>query len=127
MVCSMRVKSSTASSLDRSAPSIRSPRMWAQPIMARHTLLIWLIYPQFTSISTEVANTWRAVYHALQTKIDQRLTHGLNFLFAYTHSKLMTNLNSGASYVNDRRNYRTVSQYDQPNVFRVALTYELPV
>ena len=88
---------------------------------------LWLTYPQFTSITMEGANTGRAIYHALQTKIDKRLTHGLNFLFAYTHSKLMTNLNSGASYVNDRSNYRTVSQYDQPNVFRVALTYELPV
>ena len=39
----------------------------------------------------------------------------------------MTNLNSGASYVNDRRQFRTVSQYDQPNLFRLALTYELPV
>ena len=88
---------------------------------------LWLIYPQFTSLTMDAANTGHANYHALQTKIDKRLTHGLNFLFAYTHSKLMTNLNGSASYVNDRRQFRTVSQYDQPDLFRLALTYELPV
>jgi hypothetical protein len=73
------------------------------------------------------ANTGRSIYHALQTKVDKRLSRGLTALFSYTFSKLMSNVNSSASYVNDRSFYRTISRYDQPHIFRLALTYELPV
>ncbi len=88
---------------------------------------LWLAYPQFTSLTMDSANTGRSVYHALQTKIDKRLSRGLTALFSYTFSKLMSNVNSSSSYVNDRSFYRTISRYDQPNVFRLALTYVLPV
>src|SRR5205085_9256295 len=44
-----------------------------------------------------------------------------------TFSKLISNMNSSASYVNDRSSYSTISRYDQPHVFRLALTYVLPV
>src|SRR5260370_3499020 len=64
---------------------------------------LWLIYPQFTSLTMDAANTGHANYHALQTNIAKRSTHGLNFLFAYPHSKLMTNLHISASHVHDRR------------------------
>jgi hypothetical protein len=88
---------------------------------------LWLEYPQFTSLTMDSANTGRSVYHALQTKVDKRLTRGLTALFSYTFSKLMSNVNSSASYVNDRSFYRTISRYDQPHVFRLALTYAMPV
>ena len=54
---------------------------------------VWYVFPSATfrvrgnSMSYDIANTGRAVYHPLHTKIDKRLTHGLNFLFAYTRSK----------------------------------------
>src|SRR5207248_1938503 len=88
---------------------------------------LWLAYPQFTSLVMDSSNPGRTVYHGLQTKLDKRLSHGLTMLFSYTYSKLMTNVNSSASFVNDRSFYRTISRYDQPHVVRLVLTYALPV
>jgi hypothetical protein len=84
---------------------------------------LWLGYPQFTSLAMDSVNAGRSVYHALQTKLDKRLSHGLSLLFSYTFSKLMTNVNSSASYVNDRHFYRGISRYDEPHLVRAVLTY----
>ena len=84
---------------------------------------LWARFPQFTTLTLQGANTGRALYHSLQTKVDKRLTHGLNFLFAYTFSRTMDN--NTTSIVNDRR-YRSVSAFDQKHVMRQAFTYQLP-
>jgi hypothetical protein len=59
----------------------------------------------------------------MQMKLDKRLSHGVNMLWAYTFSKLMDN--NTTSIVNDRH-YRAVSLFDQKHVMRLAFTYELP-
>jgi hypothetical protein len=84
---------------------------------------LWVRFPQFTSLNIQGANTGKAIYHALQAKVDKRMTRGLNVLGTYTFSKLIDN--ETASIINPR-NYRTVSSLDQTHILRVAATYELP-
>jgi hypothetical protein len=85
---------------------------------------LWPQFPQFTNVTLNGANTGRASYHALQMRVDKRLTQGLNFLFTYTFSKLLDN--ETTSLVNPRR-YRTVSSLDQPHILRFAFTYQPPL
>jgi hypothetical protein len=84
---------------------------------------LWVRFPQFTSLNIQGVNTGKSIYHALQMKVDKRLTRGLTALWTYTFSKLIDNETS--SIVNERH-YRTVSSLDQPHVMRLAVTYELP-
>ncbi len=84
---------------------------------------LWPAFPQFTTLTMEGANTGRAIYHALHLKVEKRLTHGLNFIWTYSNSKLIDNYTT--SIVNPRR-YRTVSEFDQAQVMRAAFTYQLP-
>ncbi|MEK7404952.1 MAG: carboxypeptidase regulatory-like domain-containing protein [Acidobacteriota bacterium] len=85
---------------------------------------LWVAFPQFTSLSVEGANTGRAIYHALQLKVDKRLTRGLNFLWHYTRCKLIDN--NTTSIVNERH-YRSVSGQDQRDIMKLAFTYQLPL
>ncbi|HTM49031.1 MAG TPA: carboxypeptidase regulatory-like domain-containing protein [Bryobacteraceae bacterium] len=84
---------------------------------------LWVKYPQFTNLTVQGQNTGRAVYHALQLKMDKRMTRGLSVLWTYTFSKLIDNETTSITNV---RKYRTVSSLDQRHIMRVALTYELP-
>jgi len=84
---------------------------------------LWTRFPQFTNVTIQGVNTGKAVYHGLQLKADKRLTRGLSALWTYTYAKLLDN--ETTSIINPRR-YRTVSQFDQEHVMRLAVTYELP-
>ncbi len=97
-----------------------SPLAQSSTIVQRQ---LWLTFPQFTTLTVQGANTGRAVYHALQMRVDKRLTRGLNFVWHYTVSKLMDN--NTTSIVNERH-YRSISEFDQPQVMRLAFTYDLP-
>jgi hypothetical protein len=83
----------------------------------------WVAYPQFNSLTIQGANTGRAIYHAFQVKAEKRLTRGLSFLATYANSKLIDN--NTTSIVNTRK-YRSISPMDQPQVMRLAFTYQLP-
>lgn len=84
---------------------------------------LWVLYPQYTSLRIEGANTGRAVYHAFLARLEKRFSHGLAFLWNYTNSKLIDNQTT--SIINERH-YRSVSEFDVPQVMRVAFVYELP-
>jgi len=84
---------------------------------------LWPAFPQFTSLTMQGANTGRAIYHALHLKVEKRLTHGLNFIWTYSNSKLIDNYTT--SIVNERH-YRAISEFDQAQVSRLAFTYQLP-
>ncbi len=84
---------------------------------------LWGRFPQFTNVTIQGANTGKAIYHALQTKLDKRITHGLSVLWTYSFSKLIDN--ETTSIVNPRR-FRSVSGLDQKHIMRMAGTYELP-
>ncbi|MBI4889940.1 MAG: carboxypeptidase regulatory-like domain-containing protein [Acidobacteria bacterium] len=84
---------------------------------------LWVAFPQFNSLTIQGANTGRAIYHALQLRVEKRLSRGLTFLTSYNFSKLIDN--NTTSIVNVRK-YRSISSMDQPHVLRVAFAYQIP-
>lgn len=98
-------------------------------------------YPRFGNIATYRNNSGTANYNALEAKVEQRVSRGLYFLFAYTHSKLiddassvfsstvLSSPNSSSLIAADTfRPYleRDSSNGDMPNVTSIAATYDLP-
>ncbi len=97
-------------------------------------------FPRFTTVSLYRNNVGNTNYNALQMKLEQRLTHGLSYLVAYTRSKLIDEASSvfdatiqtgpvanfpvADSF--NRHLERDLSTGDIPNVFVASLTYELP-
>ncbi|WP_263382094.1 TonB-dependent receptor [Granulicella arctica] len=98
-------------------------------------------YPRFQNVATYRNNSGTANYNAFEAKIEERISHGLFFLFAYTHSKLiddassvfsstvLSSPNSSSLIAADTfRPYleRDSSSGDMPNVTSIAATYDLP-
>lgn len=97
-------------------------------------------FPRFTTVSLYRNNVGNTSYHALQAKLEKRLSRGLAFLASYTRSKLIDDAGSvfDASIVTgpvanypvadsfDRSLERDVSTGDLPNVFTASFTYDLP-
>ncbi len=51
-------------------------------------------YPRFLNVATYRNNSGKTNYNAGEVKVEQRLDHGLAFLFAYTHSRLIDDASS---------------------------------
>jgi hypothetical protein len=98
-------------------------------------------YPRFLNIATYRNNSGETNYNALEAKVEQRLTHGLYLLFAYTHSKLIDDASSVFSSTvfsspntssivaaDTFRPYleRDSSTGDMPNVTSFSGIYDLP-
>ncbi len=75
-------------------------------------------------------------YNSLQVQFNKRYSQGLSWMFNYTFSKSLDNLDSAFnSWVNGGRpaDYynlkleKTISPFDIPHVVKVGVTYELPV
>ena len=97
-------------------------------------------FPRFTTVSLYRNNVGNTNYHALQMKLEQRLSHGLSYLFCYTRSKLIDEASSvfdatiqtgpvanfpvADSF--NRHLERDLSNGDIPNVFVASFTYALP-
>lgn len=109
------------------------------PTIARAQLL--KPYPRFQNVATYRNNTGTSNYNALQVKAEQRVSNGLYFLFAYTHSKLIDDASSVFSSTvlsspntsslvaaDTYRPYleRDSSQGDMPNVASLSVVYDLP-
>src|SRR5262249_14334414 len=85
-------------------------------------------------------NVGNTVYHALQAKLEKRLSQGLAFLVSYTRSKLIDDAGQvfdasiltgpvGNFPVADSFNRaleKDISTGDIPNVFVTSFTYDLP-
>ena len=95
-------------------------------------------FPDFAVGSSYQQTLGASVYNGLQTKLEQRLNHGLSYLATYTYSKTMTNsgdlLNGGsitgfrAPYVpgfGTRADWQ-LAAFDIRNVFHFSGGYELP-
>jgi hypothetical protein len=95
-------------------------------------------FPQFTNINatwSPLGDTW---YNALQVKATKRLSHGLSFLSTFSWQKTLTNGTeigepnpgtAGNALVNDIANHginKYISQYDQPFLFNISLSYVTP-
>ncbi|HKM79938.1 MAG TPA: TonB-dependent receptor [Candidatus Acidoferrum sp.] len=96
-------------------------------------------YPDFSSGSSYAAAEGNSNYNGLQTKIEKRFANGLNFLFTYTWSKVLTDardpLNTGSALGSyrgpDVPNFGIHADYqlapsDIRNVFHFSGGYELP-
>jgi hypothetical protein len=97
-------------------------------------------FPRFTTVSLYRNNVGNQNYHALQAKLEKRLSQGLAFLVSYTCSKLIDDAGSvfDASIVTgpvanfpvadsfNRALEKGISTGDIPNVFVTSFTYDLP-
>jgi hypothetical protein len=98
-------------------------------------------YPRFQNVATYRNNSGTTNYNAVQAKVEQRFSHGIAFLFAYTHSKLiddassvfsstvLSSPNSNSLVAADTfRPYleRDSSNGDMPNVTSFSGIYDLP-
>jgi len=98
-------------------------------------------YPRFQNIATYRNNSGTTNYNAAELKVEERLSHGLTFIFAYTHSKLIDDASSvfsstvfsapgsnsivAADTFNPRLE-RDSSTGDMPNVTSLGAVYQLP-
>jgi hypothetical protein len=95
-------------------------------------------FPQFTTINVywdPLGKTW---YDSLQLKATQRFSHGLTFVSTFTWQKSQVNGTeigepnpgtTGNAVVNDIFNRpinKYLSQFDQPFLFNISLTYKSP-
>lgn len=95
-------------------------------------------YPQFTGLSGNDPPWANSIYHALQVRIEKRLSNGLQVLGTYVWSKSIddssvacgctTWLGGATSLQDPNRRYleRSVSQYDIPHVFQFSYVYAFP-
>jgi len=98
-------------------------------------------YPRFLNIATYRNNSGNSNYNAAEVKVEQRLSHGLTFGFAYTHSRLiddasavfsttvLSSPNSNSLVAADTYRpwlERDVSSGDMPNVTAFSAVYNVP-
>ena len=98
-------------------------------------------YPRFQNVATYRNNSGSTIYNAIEAKVEQLVSNGLYFLFAYTHSKLrddassvfsstvLSSPNSSSLIAADTFRpglERDSSSGDMPNVTSIAATYDLP-
>ncbi len=93
-------------------------------------------YPHLTGLQHTWGSMAHSSYHALQTKFRRRFSGGLQFLAAYTWSKLLDDFSSVAGFLgqqnpgytnnNQRRLDKSLSALDQPHTLVVNFQYDLP-
>jgi hypothetical protein len=96
-------------------------------------------YPQFTGIQTQWTTMSHSSYHALQVKYQRRYANGLQFLVAYTWSKMIDDYSSASCGCfsgviavpantdnNDLRLDRSLSMLDIAQHLVANYQYELP-
>ena len=88
---------------------------------------LMLPYPQFGSINESNIPVGKSWYNSLQVRFDKRLTHGLNVMVSFTHSKWLDSLN----YLNaqdpiTQTPERTLNGTDTPNRIVVSGNWQLP-
>jgi hypothetical protein len=86
-------------------------------------------YPGFGNIVLR-SNDGIANYHSLQVAANRRFSRGFQFGLAYTHSRVKGTANTDgaevATYFDPRERDYDYLNYDQPHVFVVNYTWELP-
>ena len=80
-------------------------------------------YPWFNELRQYRNSDGRVIYHALQARVQKRMSHGLNLVGNYTHAKALQYYQYSAVNV---RKWRTVTEFDKPHLLRLFATYELP-
>lgn len=102
-------------------------------------LQLLMPYPQFYGFAGDEPPIASSIYHALQVRVEKRMSHGLEFLATYTFSKSiddssLTSTNNGwlGSFAslqdpNKPSAERSLSSFDIPHVLQFSYTYELPI
>jgi hypothetical protein len=80
-------------------------------------------FPQFSGVTQRNTNGPWGRYHAMQSRWEKRMSHGLQFVANYTYSKNL--YHDPQSVVNDRF-YKYVTDTDRTHVARLFLTADLP-
>jgi hypothetical protein len=114
---SMSLQAGYVTSLARhleSFPNANNPTSIAPVGTAESTLVP---FPDFGFGSSYAATAGMSAYHSLQTKIEKRYANGLNFLFAYTYSKTMSD-------AGDLLNGGTVAGYRAPSVPGLGMAFD---
>jgi hypothetical protein len=100
-----------------------------------------LPFPQYSSVGGDPKPVAASIYHALQMKLEKRISNGLSVLTTYTWSKSIDNssvpsdatasyLGGGSSSLQDPNRpgmERSLSSFDQAHVLQLTYTYELPI
>jgi len=99
-----------------------------------------LPYPQYCdALQGNNENAGNSTYHSFQLKVEKRMSQGLYFLGSYTISKLLTDSegvqidaatwNGGLGVMSpfERQRNKRLAINDVPQVFSLALVYDLPV
>ena len=94
-------------------------------------------YPQFTQVALADSSWAGSRYNALEVTLQKRLSHGFNFLGAYTWSKMIDQSSGpfsgeslGGGAIQDYNNLGaevSVSQLDQTNRLVAGAVYQLPI
>ena len=128
----VRVKNPYYGQLPASS-SLDTPTIAAQQLLRA--------YPRFTNVALFRDNVGNSSYHAVQAKLEKRLSRGLTFTFAYTFSKLIDDASSyfsqtiftgpvlnttGAADAFNRHLEKDVSSGDIPRVFSAGWVYDVP-
>jgi hypothetical protein len=89
-------------------------------------------FPQYLAIGDNANPNGNSTYHALQVKVEKRLSFGLSLLAAYTYAKTISDGDimagggpSGQDFYN-RRLEKAISTNDIPHVAAISYIYELP-
>jgi hypothetical protein len=95
-----------------------------------------LPYPEFAGVGDGGAHLGASTYNALEVKLQKRFTQGASINVAYTFSKLLSNTDTLASWLesisgiqdnNNLRGEKSVSSTTAPQRLVVAYVYDIPV
>ena len=76
----------------------------------------------------QTCNCDNSDYNSLQVKLQKRVTHGLDFLIAYTYGKAMADSETGSVFSNnlDWRQDRGPANFDRTHAVTISHVWELP-
>jgi len=94
-------------------------------------------FPQFTEVTLDSPNLGHSSYHAFLARVERRYQNGLQFLFNYTFSKFIDNVDAladfngtpGTGYQDyyNRRLDKSISGLDITHIATFNAIYDLPV
>jgi hypothetical protein len=114
-----------AATINFLSQSFPNPFLGTNPIYTANISRANLLrpWPQFSGVSVEdpVGYTW---YHALQTRLEKRFSHGYTLQVSYTWSKAM----QATEFLNafDARPYESISDLDRTHHLVVTGIWDLP-